>query len=200
MKTDYLDLWQMHSLFTPEDVDERMANKVLDVLIEAKESGKVKHIGFTGHQNPFAHKRMLELTRENGPIETVQMPVNVLDQSYFSFAEHVMPELLDRNIGVLAMKTLADGRFFGKKEKANWSTDDPVVPNYISIRDALYFVWSLPVSTIITGAENAAFMREKIDLAKSFVKLDEGERLALVEKVKPKANDGGVEYFKKKPA
>jgi aryl-alcohol dehydrogenase-like predicted oxidoreductase len=200
MKTDYLDLWQMHSLFTPEDVDERMANKVLDVLIEAKENGKVKHIGFTGHQNPFAHKRMLELTRENGPIETVQMPVNVLDQSYFSFAEHVMPELLDRNIGVLAMKTLADGRFFGKKEKANWSTDDPVVPNYISIRDALYFVWSLPVSTIITGAENAAFMREKIDLAKSFVKLDEGERLALVEKVKPKANDGGVEYFKKKPA
>jgi aryl-alcohol dehydrogenase-like predicted oxidoreductase len=200
MKTDYLDLWQMHSLFTPEDVDERMANKVLDVLIEAKESGKVKHIGFTGHQNPFAHKRMLELTRENGPIETVQMPVNVLDQSYFSFAEHVMPELLDRNIGVLAMKTLADGRFFAKKEKAKWSTDDPVIPNYISIRDAMYFVWSLPVSTIITGAENTTFMREKIELAKSFVKLDEGERLALIEKVKTKASDGGVEYFKKKPA
>ena len=198
LNTDYLDLWQMHSLFTPEDVDNRMSNKVLDVLIKAKESGKVKHIGFTGHQNPFAHKRMLELTRENDPIETVQMPVNVLDQSYFSFTNNVMPELLERNIGVLAMKTLADGRFFAKKSKANWATDDPLIPNYISIRDALYFVWSLPVSTIITGAENADFIREKIELAKSFVKLNEDERLALIDKVKPKAEDGGIEYFKKK--
>lgn len=198
MKTDYLDLWQMHSLFTPEDVDERMANKVLEVLIKAKESGKVKHIGFTGHQNPFAHSRMLELTRENDPVETVQMPVNVLDQSYFSFTQNVMPELLDRNIGVLAMKTLADGRFFATKEKAKWTTDDPVVPNYISLREAMFFVWSLPVSTIITGAENAEYMREKIDLAKNFVKLNEQERIALVEKVKDKALDGSVEYFKKK--
>ena len=125
----------------------------------------MKHIGFTGHQNPYAHKRMLELTKDKGPIETVQMPVNVLDQSYFSFTKNVMPELLDRNIGVLAMKTLADGRFFATKEKAKWTTDDPVIPNYISIRDAMYFVWSLPVSTIITGAENAELMREKIGFA-----------------------------------
>ncbi|MGQ8336352.1 aldo/keto reductase [Sunxiuqinia sp. A32] len=200
MKTDYLDLWQMHSLFTPEDVDSRMNEKVLDVLIKAKESGKVKHIGFTGHQNPFAHKRMLELTKENDPIETVQMPVNVLDQSYFSFQQNVMPELLNRNIGLLAMKTLADGRFFAKKERSNWNTDDPIIPNYISIEEALFYVWSLPVSTIITGAENAEFMTEKIEMAKRFVKLNESERIALVEKVREKAQPGNIEYFKQKPA
>jgi len=198
MKTDHLDLWQIHSIFTPEDVENRLAEGVLDVVKKAKESGKVKYIGFTGHQNPYAHKRMLELTRDDDPFDTVQMPVNVLDQSYFSFAENVMPELLERNIGILAMKTLADGRFFAKKEKANWTTDDPLIPNYISIRDALYYVWSLPVSTLITGAEKAEFMQEKIDLAKSFVKLQESERQQLVERVRSKAINGTYEYYKQK--
>lgn len=200
LKTDYLDLWQMHSLFTPEDVENRLDNKVLDVLIKAKESGKVKHIGFTGHQNPFAHKRMLELTQKNDPFETIQMPVNVLDQSYFSFTKNLMPELLERNIGILAMKTLADGRFFAKKEKAHWTTDDPIIPNYLSMREALYFVWSLPVSTIITGAEKPEYIKDKIELAKSFVKLSENEKMALIDKVKNMAKTGNIEYFKKKPA
>jgi aryl-alcohol dehydrogenase-like predicted oxidoreductase len=200
MKTDYLDLWQMHSLFTPEDVDSRMQEKVLDVLIKAKEAGKVKHIGFTGHQNPYAHNRMLELTRENDPIDTVQMPVNVLDQSYFSFIGNVMPELMERNIGVLAMKTLADGRFFATKEQANWKTDDPIIPNYISIEEAMHFVWSLPVATIITGAEKVEYIRDKVKMARSFVELNEADRLALVEKVKDKALAGNIEYFKQKPA
>ncbi len=199
LNTDYLDLWQMHSLTTPADADERLSNGVLEVLLKAKEKGQVRHIGFTGHQNPFAHRRMLEQTQENNPFDTVQMPVNLLDQSYFSFTQEVMPLLLENNIGVLAMKTLADGRFFATKERANWKTDDPVIPNYLSIKEALHFVWSLPVSTLITGAEKASYIREKIDLAKSFVKLSDTERLALIEKVSNKAQDGSIEYFKQKP-
>lgn len=199
LNTDYLDLWQMHSLTTPADADERLSNGVLEVLLKAKEKGQVRHIGFTGHQNPFAHRRMLEQTQGNNPFDTVQMPVNLLDQSYFSFTQKVMPLLLENNIGVLAMKTLADGRFFATKERANWKTDDPVIPNYLSIKEALHFVWSLPVSTLITGAEKASYIREKIDLAKSFVKLSDTERLALIEKVSNKAQDGSIEYFKQKP-
>lgn len=199
LNTDYLDLWQMHSLTTPADADERLSNDVLEVLLKAKEKGQVRHIGFTGHQNPFAHRRMLEQTQENNPFDTVQMPVNLLDQSYFSFTQEVMPLLLENNIGVLAMKTLADGRFFATKERANWKTDDPLIPNYLSIKEALHFVWSLPVSTLITGAEKASYIREKIDLAKSFVKLSVTERLALIEKVSNKAQDGSIEYFKQKP-
>jgi predicted aldo/keto reductase-like oxidoreductase len=124
------------------------------------------------------------------------MPVNVLDQTYFSFTKNVMPKALDRNMGILSIKSLADGRFFAKKEQANWTSDDPVIPNYMSIKDAMHFVWSLPVTVLISGNENATFMREKIALARSFSKLSEEHRMALVNKVKNIAQTGKVEYFK----
>jgi aryl-alcohol dehydrogenase-like predicted oxidoreductase len=198
LKTDHLDLYQVHAISTPADVDSRIQLGVLDVLMKAKEEGKIKYLGFTGHQNPFAHARMLERTKGSDIFDTVLMPVNVLDQSYFSFAQIVMPIALKRNMGILAIKSLADGRFFSKKEQANWSTDDPVIPNYLSIKEAMYFVWSLPVSVLISGNENATFMREKIELARSFSKLTEEQKSALIDKVKHIAEDGKVEYFKKK--
>ena len=87
LKTDHLDLYQVHAISTPEDVDNRIQLGVLDVLLKAKEDGKIKYLGFTGHQNPFAHARMLERTKESDIFDTVLMPVNVLDQTYFSFTE-----------------------------------------------------------------------------------------------------------------
>jgi len=197
LKTDHLDLYQVHSIFTPEDVDSRIQNGVLEVLLKAKEEGKIRHIGFTGHQNPFAHARMLERTKESDMFDTVLMPVNVLDQSYFSFIKTIMPIALERNMGILAIKSLADGRFFEKKEQAGWSTDDPLIPNYLSIKEAMYFVWSLPVSVLISGNENATYMREKIALARSFSKLTEEQISTLTDKVKLIALTGKVEYFKK---
>ncbi|MFW5823046.1 MAG: aldo/keto reductase [Tangfeifania sp.] len=198
LKVDQIDLYQVHSIRTPQDVDNRVENGVLEFLQKAKQDGKIKYIGFTGHQNPYAHTRMLEQTEENDMMDGVLMPVNVLDQSYFSFAENVMPKALDRNMGIMAMKTLADGRFFAKKEEAGWTSSDPVIPNYMSIKEAMYFVWSLPVSVIISGNENATYMREKIALARSFSKLSENERMALIDKVKDKAQTGKIEYFKNK--
>ena len=200
LKVDQIDLYQVHSIRTPQDVDDRIANGVLEVLLKAKEQGKVKYLGFTGHQNPFAHTRMLEKTAKSDIFDTVLMPVNVLDQSYFSFTKNVAPKALDRNMGILAIKSLADGRFFAKKEKANWTSDDPLIPNYLSIKEAMHYVWSLPVSVLISGNENATFMREKIALARSFSKLNENQRLALIEKVKDIALTGKVEYFKRKDA
>lgn len=198
LKTDHLDLYQVHAISTPEDVDSRIQLGVLDVLLKAKEEGKIKHLGFTGHQNPFAHARMLERTKESDIFDTVLMPVNVLDQTYFSFTQTVMPEALKRNMGILAIKSLADGRFFAKKDQAGWATEDPLIPNYLSIKEAMHFVWSLPVSVLISGNENATFMREKIALARSFTKLTEEQKSALIDKVKHIAQDGKVEYFKKK--
>jgi len=198
MNTDYLDLWQVHSLRDPEDVDQRIENGVLDVFMKAKESGKVRFIGFTGHSNPEAHLRMLEHTKDSNIFDTAQMPINVMDSNYHSFIEKVVPELQARNIALLAMKTLADGRFFPKKETLDgviWETEDPVVPNRLSVAEALNFVWSLPVSVLITGAENADLMKEKIDMAKSFTEISEADRNALIEKVADLA-DGNVEYFK----
>ncbi|HSH09055.1 MAG TPA: aldo/keto reductase, partial [Oceanipulchritudo sp.] len=199
MKTDYLDLWQIHTVRDPADVDSRLKEGVLDVLLKAKEEGKVRYLGFTGHSNPEAHLRMLEQTRELDPFDTCQMPVNAIDPSYHSFTEQVIPELQKRNIALLAMKTLADGRFFGLKtnpERVLWRSDDPAIPARTSIRDALHFAWSLPVSVLITGAENAALVREKVDLAKTFTEMSEEARLELVRRLSDLA-DGKVEYYKR---
>jgi predicted aldo/keto reductase-like oxidoreductase len=200
LKTDHIDLYQVHSITTPEDVDSRIQLGVLDVLLKAKEEGKIRHLGFTGHQNPFAHARMLEKTRESDIFDSVLMPVNVLDQTYFSFTQNIMQKALDRNLGICAIKSLADGRFFARKEQANWTSDDPVIPNHLSIKEAMHFVWSLPVTVLISGNENATFMREKIDLARTFSKMTEAQKLALIDKVKTIALTGKVEYYKKKEA
>jgi aryl-alcohol dehydrogenase-like predicted oxidoreductase len=200
LKTDHLDLYQVHAIETPEDVDSRIQLGVLEVLLKAKEEGKIKYLGFTGHQNPFAHARMLERTKESDIFDTVLMPVNVLDQTYFSFTKNVIPKALERNMGILVIKSLADGRFFAKKENAGWSSDDPLIPNYLSIKEAMHFVWSLPVTVLISGNENATFMREKIALARSFSKLSEEQKTALIDKVTNIALTGKVEYYKKKEA
>jgi predicted aldo/keto reductase-like oxidoreductase len=199
LNTDHLDLWQVHSLQDPDDVDQRIEDGVLDVFEQAKREGKTRFIGFTGHRNPAAHLRMLERTAESQIFDTCQMPINVLDPSKLSFIKGVLPVLLQRNIAPLAMKTLADGRFFPVKRvlgEVRWETDDPVIPNHLSVRDALYFSWSLPISVLITGAENADLMREKIELAANFTELSADERAALVAKVSDLAQDMKVEYFK----
>ena len=200
MKTDYLDLWQIHNLRNPDDVDGRLQEGVLDVVMKAKEEGKVRYIGFTGHSNPEAHLRILEKTTGSDPFDTCQMPVNAIDPSYHSFTGQVIPKLQDRNIALLAMKTLADGRFFGMKSNLQrgvvWRSDDPAVPNRLSIRDALHFAWSMPVSVLITGAENASLVREKVDMAKTFTGMSEADRLQLVSRVADLA-DGKVEYYKR---
>lgn len=199
LKCDYINLWQVHSLQTPEDVDNRIKNEVLEYFVKAKAEGKVKHIGFTGHQNPFAHKQMLDKTAANDIFETVQMPINVIDSHFHSFIKNVLPFAIDKNLGILAMKTLSDGRFFKEKkvlDKIEWESDDPIIPNYISVKEALYFVWSLPVSVLITGAENKELLREKIELSTSFTKLSENDRYELINKVFEKAGNK-IEYYKK---
>ncbi len=199
MKCDYIDLWQVHSLQNPADVDNRIDNEILKVFEKAKAEGKVKHIGFTGHQNPFAHKQMLDRTADDDIFETVQMPINVIDSHFHSFIKNVLPIAIERNFGVLAMKTLSDGRFFKEKklkDRVLWTSDDPLIPNYISVQEALYFAWSLPVSVLITGAENKELLEEKIELAKSFTDLSAANRQALVDKVFEKAGNQ-IEYYKK---
>jgi aryl-alcohol dehydrogenase-like predicted oxidoreductase len=203
MKTDYLDLWQVHSLQSPDDVDKRINNKVLDVIAEAKKSGKVRYVGFTGHNNPYAHAHMLDKTGEDF-FDACQMPINVVDASVEdSFIHHVMPRLVDRKMGVLAMKTLADGRFFSKKVQngnVKWDTNSPVVPGMLSLEEALAFSWSLPISVLITGAENPQLIREKIAIARRFEKLHEHQRNKLVDKVADLPEKGKVEYYKNVPS
>ena len=193
MNLDQIDLWQVHSLQSPDDVDSRINNGVMDVFQEALDSGKVRYIGFTGHADPDAHARMLE---RQDIFYTAQMPVNPIDAAADdSFIKKVVPTVADRKMALLAMKTLADGRFFAKKERAGWTSDNPVVPNHIQIKDSLYFAWSLPVSVLITGPDNADMLREKIQMAKDFSKLNKRQRNKIISQVQQFAN-GDVEYYK----
>lgn len=193
LKTDHLDLWQIHSLTSPEDTDKRLDAGVLDVVLKAREQGKAKYIGFTGHRSPEAHQRMLERT---DVLQTCQMPINVLDPSFNSFVGGVLPKLVERKMGVLAMKTLSNGFFFKQQPaKGGKPAAPPVIPNRISLEQALHFVWSLPVSVLISGPDSVEQLKENIAIAQRFTAMDETARLALIEKTADLAGER-VEYYK----
>ncbi len=192
MKTDYLDLYYIHAVTSPSDVDGRLKNGVLDVLLEAKSSGKIKHIGFSGHSDYKANMRMLETT---DMMEACQMPINAFDPNYKSFINNVLPLLVEKGIAPVAMKTLANGGFFGGTSHFSHGSNPRIVPAVLSVQEAVHFSWSMPISTIVTGADDSKMLEEKIGLAKSFKKMDEKQRQQLVEKV---ANFDGklVEFYK----
>ena len=192
LNTDRLDLWQVHAVRNPADVDERIENGVLDVMIEAKETGKTRYIGFTGHSSPAAHQRVLEKT---DIFDACQLSMNLTDVSYESFIEKVVPTLVERNIGVIGMKALANGGFFGGSQHGRHGTNPKVVPDRVSISEAIRFVWALPVSTLITGPDNAEQMQEKIDIAKNFTGMEDDERQKLIDKVEDMAGTT-VEFYK----
>ncbi len=192
LNTDYVDLWQIHAITSPGDVDGRIDNGVLDVVLKAQEEGKTRYVGFTGHTDFHAHQRMLEQTDQ---LQTAQMPINMFDPNYKSFIKNVMPTLVDRNMGVLAMKTLSNGGFFGGTRHFSHGDDPKIVPDVATIREALHFVWSLPVSVLITGASSPEMLQEKIDLAREFKGMDEDTRMELIARVA--GFDGSkIEYYK----
>lgn len=115
--------------------------------------------------------------------------------SYESFIEEVVPTLVKRNIGVIGMKSLANGGFFGGTRHGKHGPNPRVVPNHVSVPEAIRFVWSFPVSTLVTGPDNAAQMQEKINIAKAFAGMGEPERNKLIEKVADMAGTT-VEFYK----
>ncbi len=185
MKTDYLDLWQLHDLRTIDKADVRVPS-VLDVMLKAKEQGKVRHIGFTGHGSYKTHLHVLKLTDQ---FETCLMPINIADPSYESFTLNVMPVLLERNMGVMAMKTLAaDGLMGGRR-----GTGVHVIPDRVSVHDALRYVWSLPVATLVSGMANLDHLKANVEFARNFVAMSETDRKALIDRVADVGRTGEME-------
>ncbi len=147
MKTDYVDLWQVHMIGSIEDLDTRVNNGVLEVFREAKESGKARYIGFTGHYHYESLQKLLETTDY---WDTCQIPINCFDPNYKSYINNLVPTLLERSIGILAMKTLGNGGFFGGTQFYEGGGDEKkIVPNIASIEEAITFAWSLPVSVLM---------------------------------------------------
>lgn len=203
LKTDQLDLWQMHALSTPEDVDQRIENGVLDVFLEAKENGKTRYIGFTGHTNPATHLHFLKRLEELGlELDTCQMPLNILDPSFESFQNNVLPVLLEKEYGVIAMKTMAGGSIMGRRidTTPEWikteMIPDVVSKTGVSLAELHQYVYSLPVSSLVSGCNDVEQMEHNIAVLYNLRKLSKNDMKRLVKLVEPFAGDI-VENYKR---
>ena len=194
LKTDYLDLWQIHALQTPKDVDDRLKDGVLEVFLEAKEKGKTRYIGFTGHRNPQTHLHFLEFLDKRGiKLDTCQMPLNVCDPSFESFQKHVLPVLLEKEYGVIAMKTMAGGSMMGGRID---TTPDDIktkdIPDVVSKTDLTManlhqYVYALPISALCSGCRSVNDIEENVKVLNNLKKLSKGDKQKLVELAKPYA-------------
>ena len=194
LNTDYIDLWQIHALRDPKDVDDRINAGVLDVFLEAKEKGLTRYLGFTGHVNPATHLHFLEFLDKRGlEFDACQMPLNVCDPSFESFEEHVLPELLKREYGVIAMKTMAGGSMMGGRID---TTPDDIktkdIPDVVGMSDLTLanlhqYVYSLPVSSLCSGCRFIYELDENIAVLKQLRDLSDSDKQTLIDLAKPYA-------------
>ena len=181
LNTDYLDLWQIHEVVCPDHPERIVApGGVADALLEAKHQGKVRFIGFTGHKDPSIHLKMLEY---DFPFDTCQLPLNVFDWTFNSFERRVLPELIRRKIAPIAMKSLCGNA-------------KPIQQKVLTVEEALRYVLSLPVATVVNGIDSIEYLRENVDIARRFNPMSAQEMDALRQRVAGHAEDGRFEYFK----
>ncbi len=184
LQVDHIDLVQHHEILRYEDpyriFDEQGANAA---LIEARDAGKIRFIGFTGHKDPRIHLHMLEVAKEYGvEFDTVQMPLNVMDAHYRSFEKMVLPELLNQNIGVLAMKTLANGTILES--------------NTVTAIECLHYAMNLPTSVVITGCQSMKDLEQALTAARTFKPMTDEQVTSLLSKTARAASRGEYELFK----
>jgi len=181
LQTDHLDLWQIHEVIYYNDPDLIFApGGAAEALLAAKQQGKVRFVGFTGHKDAAIHLRMLT---QDFPFDTVQMPLNCLDATFRSFETQVMPEANRRGIAVLGMKSMG-----GSGEIVSHGAATP--------SDALRYAMSLPVATTISGMDSLGVLEQNLAIAKGFQPMKPEEMQALRERVRVFAADGRYELFK----
>jgi uncharacterized protein len=174
LNTDYLDLWQLHSVRSVEDVDRAFGpGGAMEFITHAKERGTVRFIGVTGHVMPAAHLRALEYWDRGIKFDVMQMPLNPLDYHQQSFTREVLPQVVSRGIGLIAMKTSADGALLRE--------------GLATIDECQRYVWSLPISLAVVGMERPELVRENARRAREFRTMTEGEVAALRARLEPRA-------------
>jgi aryl-alcohol dehydrogenase-like predicted oxidoreductase len=184
LQTDRIDLVQHHEILRYEDphriFDEEGANAA---LIEARQAGKLRYIGFTGHKDPHIHLYMLAVADERGfNFDTVQMPLNVMDAHYRSFEKLVLPVLTERQIGVLGMKPIANGLILKSKT--------------VSAIECLQYALNLPTSVVITGCDSMEILDQALTALSTFRPMSAEEVRTLLARTRPAASRGEYELFK----
>jgi aryl-alcohol dehydrogenase-like predicted oxidoreductase len=181
LQTDHLDLWQIHEVIYETDPELIFApNGAAEALLQAKQQGKVRAIGFTGHKDPSIHLRMLS---HNFPFDTVQMPLNCLDATFRSFETNVLPEARKQGIGVLGMKSMG-------------GSGEIVIQGAATAEEALRYAMSLPVSATISGVDSMDVLQQNLAVARGFQPMLPADMQALRERCKVFAADGRYELFK----
>jgi len=191
LQTDHLDLWQLHNVQRPDQVEKIFADDgALKALIKAREEGVVRYLGITGHYEPLILAECLKLF----PFDAILMALNAADVHYLSFKRYLLPEALKLGIAIIGMKVATRGRMI-----STW-TPPPLeeqpermrtpLPGTLTIKEALSYNMSLPVSTTILGVDNLEQIEENIQIASRFSPLSDQEMHALEFKTLPIVRQG----------
>jgi aryl-alcohol dehydrogenase-like predicted oxidoreductase len=181
LRTDYLDIWQIHEVVYWNDPDLIFApDGAAEALVQAKKDGKVRFVGFTGHKDPGIHLKMLS---HDFPFDTIQMPLNCFDATFRSFETNVLPEANRRGIAALGMKSMG-------------GSGEVVKQGAVTAEEALRYAMSLPVATTISGIDSLDVLRQNLAIARDFKPLGAAQITALREHCRMDAADGRLELFK----
>jgi aryl-alcohol dehydrogenase-like predicted oxidoreductase len=181
LQTDHLDLWQIHGVSFQNDASLFIRpNGAAEALLKAKQAGKVRFLGFTGHKDPDFHLSMLDT---KFPFDAVQMPLNPFDANFMSFEQKVLPVLNQRGIAPLAMKPIG-------------GHGEPVQKGVFTAEELLHYSMSLPVATTITGVSDLNILEQNLKIAQAFTPLSAAEMQALRDRARQYAGDGQFELYK----
>jgi len=184
LKTDCIDLVQHHEVIRFEDPDRIFApDGAHEALLEAREAGKLRYIGFTGHKDPHIHLYMLEVAQKQGfNFDTVQMPLNVMDAHFRSFQKLALPELVRRGIGVIGMKSMGDGLILRS--------------GAATAVECLRYALTLPTSVVVTGIDSMEVLEQAVAQATGFRPMTPAKIEELLARTAPAAEGGRFELFK----
>ena len=182
--TDHVDLLQHHEILRMDDPDRVFApGGSMEAVVAAQKAGKVRFIGYTGHKDPSVHLHMLEVADRHGfHFDTVQMPLNVMDAHFRSFARAVVPAATKRGIAVLAMKTMGSGILLKSK------TVEPI--------ECLHYAMSLPAAVVITGMDKFEYLDQACEAVRTYQPLDRPQVTALLDRTRVAAAEGKYELYK----
>ena len=184
LKVDHIDLLQHHEVIRYDDPD-RIFNEggSMEAVVAAKQAGKVRFIGFTGHKDPHVHLYMMEVAQKHGfHFDTVQMPINIMDAHFRSFSQLVVPEAVKQRIGVLGMKCFGSGVILKS--------------GVVEPMDCLHYSLNLPISVLITGINTKDLLNQTFAAVRSFQPMDQTRVAALISKTQDAALNGKYELFK----
>src|SRR6267154_770088 len=184
LQTDRIDLMQFHEIIRLEDPDRIFASGgAIEAMLEARQAGKIRHIGFTGHKDPFVHLRMLDIAAAHQfRFDAVQMPLNVMDAHFRSFEHQVLPRLVADEIGVLGMKSMGDPLILESK------TVTPI--------ECLHYALNLPTASVITGIDSLEILDQALEAAKTFKPMGKEAVTRLLTRTAAAAATGRFELFK----